>query len=510
MSSIRSTITSLGHAGLDIRLGSARIVCDPWLSPGGAYLASWHQFPRNDHLKASELHDTPNLFISSPRPDHFDVETLRGFPRTVRVIIPKLASKALGEQVRALGFDNVLELADGEAVDLGDGARALLMASRAKHLLGAALVVERDGEVIVNQNDCPLDDAALDRIAALKPDVHFLQFSGASYFPAVYDFPAERMKTEVEREVALLARGFFDAATRAGARHVVPSGGPPCFVDERGFELNFGGSIFFDADELLARAAREATPLRERMHALYPGDVATRDGGDWSFAGRRPYDDKRSYLAAHRELRSPLRETYLTERRAEAEPVDTKDFRSYLRDFFQFEDMTADLRNIIQFRLTDGPSVWIDFRKKPYRYLTECEEPATFVLSLESAWVSLVLQGKLTWHELLMSGQVTITRDPEREIPKLMQHFDYRHDEALFDLVRLLDPALITVQDEQMEYVCQRFCPHRGRDLEYAVIERGVLTCTAHGWRFDLRKGGRCLWGGDTPLLVKEIRPLNR
>ena len=24
-----------------------------------------------------------------------------------------------------------------------------------------------------------------------------------------------------------------------------------------------------------------------------------------------------------------------------------------------------------------------------------------------------------------------------------------------------------------MEYVCQRFCPHRGRDLEYAVIERG-------------------------------------
>jgi phenylpropionate dioxygenase-like ring-hydroxylating dioxygenase large terminal subunit len=93
-------------------------------------------------------------------------------------------------------------------------------------------------------------------------------------------------------------------------------------------------------------------------------------------------------------------------------------------------------------------------------------------------------------------------------MPKLMAHFEYRHDQPLFDLVRLIDPALITLQDEKMEYVCQRFCPHRGRDLEYAIIERGVLTCTAHGWRFDLRKDGRCLWGGDQPLLVKEVRPL--
>jgi hypothetical protein len=35
-----------------------------------------------------------------------------------------------------------------------------------------------------------------------------------------------------------------------------------------------------------------------------------------------------------------------------------------------------------------------------------------------------------------------------------------------------------------------------------------VLTRTANGWRFDLRKGGQSLWGGDTPLVVKEIRLL--
>jgi hypothetical protein len=505
---MKSTVTSLGHAGLDIRLGSARVICNPWLSTRGAYLGGWHQFPGNDHLAAQELHDAPTIFLSSPRPDHFDVETLRGFPKTPRVILPKLPSPALAEQVRALGFSDVVELSDGEAVDLGDGARLSLIASPVKHLQGTTLVVERAGEVVVAQNDCLLDEAALERIAALKPALHFLQFSGASYSPAVYDLPPDRMKEEVAREVAAISGRLFEAATRAGARHVVAFGGP-CFADESGFELAFGGSLLFDAHELLARAGREAPLLRERLRFLYPGGVAAAaDGGDWSFATRRPYDDARGYLESYRRARAPLRAAQLTELRAQAAPVDGKDFRSYLRDFFQFEDMTAELKMIVQFHLTDGPSVWIDFRNKPYRYLAECAEPAAYVLTVESAWVSLVLQGKLTWHELLMGRQMTIARDPERAAPKLMQHLDYRHDEALFDLVRLIDPALITVQDEKMEYVCQRFCPHRGRDLEYAIVERGVLTCTAHGWRFDLRKGGRCLWGGERPLLVKETRPL--
>ena len=225
---MRSTITSLGHSGLDIRLGSARIVCDPWLSTRGAYLASWHQFPRNDHLAPSELHDTPSLFISSPRPDHFDVETLRGFPKSLRVIIPKLASNVLGGQVRALGFANVLELGDGEPVDLGGGTRLFLLASRAPHLLGAALVIAREGEVMVDQNDCLLDDAALDRIAALKPAVHFLQFSGASYFPTAYDFPPGANEDRGRaggggHRAALLRRGQARPARATSS----PRGAPP-------------------------------------------------------------------------------------------------------------------------------------------------------------------------------------------------------------------------------------------------------------------------------------------
>ena len=50
-----------------------------------------------------------------------------------------------------------------------------------------------------------------------------------------------------------------------------------------------------------------------------------------------------------------------------------------------FEDMTWDLGLLIQVRLADGPSVWIDFRKKPYRFLAESEEAASHVLTVDSA-----------------------------------------------------------------------------------------------------------------------------
>jgi UDP-MurNAc hydroxylase len=505
---VKAAIRSLGHFGLDIRLGATRVVCNPWLSTRGAYLGARHQFPDNSRVEAASLHDAPTLFIASPSPDHLDVETLRDFPKTTRVILPASPSRALSDRVRELGFEAVVELADWQWYDLGGGARLHLVASTTKHVLGSTMVLEVDGEVVVDQNDCLLDGAARARLAALAPRAHFVHFSGASYEPAIYDLPPEQMKSRVDQAVSLIAARFLADAIEVGAQYVVPTGGPACFLDERSFELNFGASIFFDADELAERVARLEPAVAERLRFLYPGDVAGGEGAVWEFEARKPYDDKRTYLEAYQRARAPATERHLAELRAQAEPVDGKTLRSYLRDLFQFEDMTWDIGILIQLHLVDGPDTWIDFRRKPYRYLTECEEQASYVLTLDSAWMSLVLKEKLTWLDLLMSRRVTIHREPDRDCPSLMSHLEFRHDSALFELVRRLNPALITVQDEKMEYVCQRFCPHRGRDLEYAMIERGVLTCTAHGWRFDLRKGGRCLWGGDTPLIVKEIRPL--
>ena len=51
-------------------------------------------------------------------------------------------------------------------------------------------------------------------------------------------------------------------------------------------------------------------------------------------------------------------------------------------------------------------------------------------------------------------------------------------------------------------WVVQRRCPHRNADLAvFGEIDGCELTCTLHGWRFDLETG-ECLTAADHPLRV--------
>jgi UDP-MurNAc hydroxylase len=52
-------------------------------------------------------------------------------------------------------------------------------------------------------------------------------------------------------------------------------------------------------------------------------------------------------------------------------------------------------------------------------------------------------------------------------------------------------------------YAMERYCPHRQADLSvFGEVEDGVLTCTLHGWQFDLASG-ECLTAMDRRLRVR-------
>ena len=69
-------------------------------------------------------------------------------------------------------------------------------------------------------------------------DAAFLQFSGAIWYPMVYDYPdnAQQILGHKKR-VAQLARAFRYIEVLDPA-FVVPSAGPPCFLDDDLFEFN--------------------------------------------------------------------------------------------------------------------------------------------------------------------------------------------------------------------------------------------------------------------------------
>ena len=101
-------ITWIGHATVLLELDGVRLVTDPVLRP------------RVTHLRRTGIADTTKLggvdaaLISHVHYDHLDVASLRSLGPT-RTIVPAGAGKAL----RRRGFDDVVELAEDEELQLG-------------------------------------------------------------------------------------------------------------------------------------------------------------------------------------------------------------------------------------------------------------------------------------------------------------------------------------------------------------------------------------------------------
>ena len=51
-------------------------------------------------------------------------------------------------------------------------------------------------------------------------------------------------------------------------------------------------------------------------------------------------------------------------------------------------------------------------------------------------------------------------------------------------------------------YSIQRRCPHLKADLtRFGSVEDGILTCSVHGWKFELATG-RCLTSDDRQIYL--------
>ena len=68
---------------------------------------------------------------------------------------------------------------------------------------------------------------------------------------------------------------------------------------------------------------------------------------------------------------------------------------------------------------------------------------------------------------------------------------------------RRLQPDAPSADIEIDGYVIERYCPHRRADLSvFGEVDGSTITCTLHGWKFDL-DSGRCLTAEDHRLRVR-------
>jgi UDP-MurNAc hydroxylase len=506
-------ITCTGHAGLYIETAAGSILCDPWRGP--SYFASWFVFPDNSEVDFGGF-EPDFLYVSHLHRDHFDPDILGRFVRkTATVILPDYPTDDLRDQLGELGFRSFVQTTNGEPVEL-DGLRVMIsaMTSPADGPLGDSALAVDDGSVrFLTQNDARPRE--LEPITAFGPfDGHSLQYSGAIWWPVVYDLaPATKSALGARKRENGMARAMRFVES-VGALHVFPNSGPPAFLDDDLFAYNDVGNSpdnpFPDQTVFLDYLAEHG---HDNGLLLIPGSVAelapggactvTHAGGDEAVI--RIFNDKRAYLEDYAARQRPL----IASERA-SWPRYEGDLTQALAEWWDpllaLADRIGPGVGVPVLLEIGDEKIVVDFGARAVRPFDGEECRYRFAVAHELV-EALVATHEIDWvNSLFLSLRFRAARRGAYNefiytffkclAPERLSYAEgwYAEQEEPDDLVRIGD------------YLVQRRCPHLKADLARfgSLGDDGVLQCGMHGWRFDLATG-RCLTADDHHIVAIRI-----
>jgi len=496
-------ITSVGHAGFHIRTTAGTILCDPWVNP--AYFGSWVPFPDNTGLDWDALGDCDFLYVSHLHRDHFDAKNLaEHVNKDATVLLPDFPVPDLRRELEKLGFHKFFETENSVKHTItGPGGEldVMIIALRAPAdgPIGDSGLVLSDGETTCfNMNDARPVDMDMLHEAFGHIDVNLLQYSGAIWYPMVYDIPS-RTKTNFGKQKR--QRGMDRARSyieQVGATWVVPSAGPPVFLDPELRDLNDDhgdeGNIFPDQMVFLEQMRIHGN---EGGVLMIPGSVADVRGADLElthpFDPDRIYGDKAAYIEDMAQRFAPVLEaekaTWATGEGSLLEPL-----AQLFEPIMAQSDLICDgIGYPVALELGEE-TVVLDFPKRMVRVPIESEGRYRYGFRIapdlvrtvlrddEPDWVNTIFLSTRfqAWriggyNEFLYTFFKCLT---DERIAYADGWFSEAHD----------DSATIELDGWQV----QRRCPHLKADLsKFGVVEGNALTCNLHGWQWDL-ESGRC------------------
>ena len=506
-------VTSVGHAGFLIETRAGSILCDPWVNP--AYFASWFPFPDNSGLDWDALGDVDYLYVSHLHKDHFDPEHLIAHVnKDAVVLLPDYPVPDLRRELEKIGFHRFFETTDsvkhtvsGPKGDLD--VMIIALRAPADGPIGDSGLVVSDGVTTVfNMNDSrPIDLGVIDDQFG-HIDVHMLQFSGAIWYPMVYDMP-ERAKasfgTQKRQRGMDRCRQYI---AQVGATWVIPSAGPPCFLDPALRDLNDDhgdpANIFPDQVVFLDQMRRNG---HDGGLLMIPGSTADFTGAQLnSMHHPIPEDEveaifttgKADYIEAYARRAEPV----LAAEKARWAPAQGEPLLEPLRELFepimsQTDQICDGIGYPVELRITGNGAdeiVVLDFPKRVvrgpipdekfrYGFGIAAELVRTVVRDHEPDWVNTIfLSTRFSawrvggYNEYLYTFFKCLT---DERIAYADGWFAEAHD----------DTASITLDGWEI----QRRCPHLKADLsKFGIVEGSTLTCNLHGWQWNL-ENGRCL-----------------
>ena len=502
-------VTFLGHAGLYVETRHGSILCDPWFN--SAFFSSWFPFPSNEHLDRNVFARPDYLYISHIHEDHLDREFLREHvSKDATVILPDHPLPLVRRELEALGFTSFVQTTDNVPLEVG-GLRVMTVSTSQPEdgPLGDSALAIDDGEIrIFDQNDArPVD---LDGTHAFGHfDAHFVQFSGAIWYPMRYRFPPQMKAALGRKKRDMQMARSLRFSRQIGADWVVPMAGPPCFLDDEFFDFNdFGmdpANVFPDQMVYLDYM-REHEADNGRL--MLPGWVAHVEPDRFEIEPKSDpetiFSDKRAYLEDYRERMRPRIEAEKASwPRGEVEILPA--LKEWFEPVLELADRTAAAING-RLLLDCGPEkVVVDFWQR--RVYAADDEPCEYGFIIEQPLVEQLIKD----HEENWVDRLFLSCRFEAERKGAYNEYVYSFLKCLSAERMAYAEGCYAEQVSEKEffecagYLVQRRCPHMKGDLtRFGQVEDGILTCTLHGWRFELATG-RCLTSDDRRLFAEPL-----
>lgn len=521
--------TSIGHAGILIECAAGTILCDPWFEP--AFLGSWFVFPRNDQLPdelVKKLHSADFLYLSHLHGDHQDEAWLRNnLRREIPILLPDFPSTEQRQRLERLGFTEFIGTQNGVPLELANG---LTVAIHVETSItdgpggDSALVVSDGVHRLVNQNDCRTTDTGT--LSQHGPiDLHWLQFSGAIWYPMVYELDAEERLRLCREKVESQSSRAMRYVEAVNARAVVPSAGPPAFLDDDLFDLNMvtgdEASIFPDQQWFVHRLHNNG---RTGILAI-PGTVIELNGDEISVSHPISsaevdaiFTDKAAYLERYRNDWKPwLEELH------RSWSVEHSDIVSRLAAWWEplmalaptvCEAIGAPI--VIRTQGDDSTTldIIIDVAAGKIRASTpehSQTESCGFRFDIERELLEQVVNERaVDWsNSLLLSCRFRAWRaGPYNEnVYNFLKSLNQDRMSRTEAEAKSKSASRNTRDDADDvvvgDFVVQRRCPHRNADLAtFGEIDGDDFVCTLHGWRFNLATG-QCRTSDNHPIRIR-------
>jgi len=504
-------VTSIGHAGFQIETTAGSIVCDPWFNP--TFFGSWFPFPRVDTVDVAALRDARYLYVSHFHRDHLDPVALASHMSTeATVLLPEFGVDVLEAALVDVGFSKIVRTKSAKVVELDDGLRIAIASLAGPHIgpMGDSMLAVADPTAtLLNQNDAhPADlDAAM---PFGPPDIHLLQYSGAIWYPMVYEIPADEEAELISVKRARQTKRAIDYIEMADARFVVPSSGPPCFLDPEIFHLNdFSAvepnapeTIFPDASQFLRELGAAG---HDQGRLLIPGstlDVGSNHDGRVTHPLPQAevdsiFAEKRAYLTRYQTDTTAVRDAIVA-----SWPTTESDLLTAIRDWFEpllaiAHHTRRGVGGAVELATDDGAvRIIIDMENATVRPPHPNETPPFRFTTARPLLESSVARRVGDWcNELFLSCRFTAYRaGPYNEYLytffKSLSLERMTYAEAYYESQTADDEIdWVTVDG----WVVEARCPHQRAKLDrVGSVCDGVLTCSLHGWQFDLETGA-CL-----------------